>query len=423
MKRIMRAAAWLILIGMTALAPVWAASLQAGRRNYVREHYESWTGVLRLWKCEGWTAGNGSLTGWLTACVEKFEKKHPGVYVQLTDVSEEALRDFSNGSVNPPDLILYAPGMLDAPYSLVQMEAETPLRGALQALGMWQGARYAVPVALGGYAMAVNAQLLPETPGDWSELAAIETKAKAGQETAILSAPKDGAHTSWSAALISMFAGDYAPEGENAPAPVGEGIDLGLPGGGVKATEESDESNGERLPNALPPYLPEDFRKEESVYQQFVNGETAAVPVTQREIRRLSLLSESGKAPDWRAEVMGLPFTDQAALVSVVAHEREDREARQALSTELIQLMLTAEMQSKLTVSRAFPVIDLPPLYGNQAGMREMELALAEDSLLTPPAFGNDWREYAARLMDETEAGEGAQGAYERLGEMLNGEK
>ena len=116
---------------------------------------------------------------------------------------------------------------------------------------------------------------------------------------------------------------------------------------------------------------------------------------------------------------MGLPFTDQAALISAVAYEREDGKERQSLCMELIHLMLTAEMQSKLTASRAFPVIDLPPLYGNQAGMREIEKSLFGDELLTPPAFSDEWREYAARLMDETGAGEGTQGAYERLFDMM----
>lgn len=419
MKRMMRAAAWLILIVMIALAPFLAASIQAERPDYVREQYTSWTGVLRLWKCEGWQAGNGSLTGWLNACIEKFEKRNPGVYVQMTDVSAETMAEFMSAGANPPDLILYAPGMLDAPYHLVQMEAEMPLRKTLNAFGTWQGARYAVPVALGGYVMAVNSELLPETAGNWRELSVIEKKDR-NQQIPVLNAPADGAYTSWSAALISMFAGSCEQSGTDAPAPVGDGIDLGLMPGKAEPTERPDENHPEAIPNALPIQLPGDFRKTVSVYQRFASGEIAAMPVTQREIRRLQLLADTGKAPDWRAESIGLLFTDQAALVSAVAYEREDGKERQSLCMDLIHLMLTAEMQSKLTASRAFPVIDLPPLYGNQAGMREIEMALSGDDLLTPPAFGDEWREYAARLMDETGAGEGTQEAYERIREMMS---
>ena len=417
MKRMLKAAAWLSLIVLIVLAPFSAASLTAQRRNYVREHYESWSGVLRVWKCEGWSAGNGSLNGWLNLCIERFEKRHPGVYVQLTDVPAETLRSFMSGSVNPPDLILYAPGMLDAPYSLLQLEGDFPLRASVQPVGLWQEARYAVPVALGGYAMAVNSQLLGDTSGKWSDLRLAEKKnTKVKKDIYLLNAPADGAFISWSAALISMFAGGCEVKQNE---PVGDGIDLGLPDEAPAETISPGTEDDEQLSNALPGVLPADFAGAESVYSQFVNGEIAAMPVTQREIRRLSQLSETGKAPDWRVETMGLLFTDQIALASVVAYEREDARQRQELSMQLIHLMLSEEMQSKITASRAFPVIELPQLYQNQTGMREIERALSDDSLLTPPAFGNEWREYAGRLMDAIGAGEGTQEAFEKLREML----
>lgn len=422
MKRMLRALAWIGLVSLIVLAPFAAASLTAERPDYVREHYSSWTGVLRLWKCEGWQAGSGSLTAWLNRCTERFEKKHPGVYIQMTDVSAETLKEFLSAGVNPPDLILYAPGMLEAPYDLLQLPDELQLRRAVSDIGCWQERRYAVPVALGGYAMAVNSQLLAETPENWSEAAASEIRNGKGKKTAdLLNAPADGAFVSWSAAIVSMFAGSYAPNGKAQEAPVGDGIDLGLPTGRTHQTAPPDVSGEERQNNALPGILPEDFRKKESVYSQFTAGEIAAMPVTQREVRRLSQRSETGKAPDWRVEIMGMPFTDQIALVSVVACGKEDEQDRQSLCMELIQLMLTAEMQSKLTAARAFPVIDLPPLYGNQTGMREMEGALADDGLLAPPAFGNEWRIYAERLMDEARAGEETQKVYERLWNMLKG--
>jgi len=410
-KRFLKAAAWFVLIVLITLGPFLAASVRTESVNRVQAHYSSWTGVLRLWEFEGWQPGSGSLTGWLSLCIEKFEKKHSGVYVQLTEVSEKTMKDFLNSSVSPPDLILYPPGLLDAPYSLMEMPEETPLRAPLRSLGFWQGKRYAVPVALGGYAMAVNSSLLPETPGNWSEAPILD------EDIDLLNAPKDGSYLSWSAAMLSMFAGSYEAQPNGEKPPVGEGIDLGLPPGEIDQTEVPEPA--EIRSNALPNALPGDFREAEGVYSLFVNESIAATPVTQREIRRLQQLSETGKAPDWRVEAIGLPFTDQAALVSVVASEREDLKERQALCTELIGLMLTAEMQSKLTVSRTFPVIDLPPLYGNQAGMRVVEVSLGKSDLLIPPAFGNQWREYAVRLMDKMRAGEGTQEAYYRLRETM----
>lgn len=415
MKRMARAAAWLILIAMTALAPFAAASLKAGQENMVQKSRYSWTGVLRLWKCEGWQSGNGTLTAWLNECIAAFEKGHPGAYVQVTEVSAETMAAFMEASVNPPDMILYAPGMLEAPYSLMEMEESIPVKQTLTSLGLWQGARYAAPIALGGYAMAINSRLLPETTDNWSEATV--------PEGTLLNAPADGEYRSWSAALISLFAGSYAQEGGSERAPVGEGIDLGLATGAPEETAHPEKTEGMALiPNALPSLLPEDFRMLESVYSLFASGEIAAMPVTQREIRRLQLLSETGKAPDWRAEAMGLPFTDQAALFSIVSWPRKDIEERQSLCLELMRLMLSEEMQRKMTVSRAFPAREMAGLYQNVSGMREIESALNQEALLTAPAFGSDWREYADRLMDAIGAGGETQAAYGMLGQMLAGD-
>ena len=417
MKRIAKAAAWLILTSMIALAPFLAASLTAAQENPVQKKYYSWTGVLRLWKCEGWQSGNGSLTAWLNACIEVFEKRHPGVYVQLTDVSEETMRNFGEGSVNPPDMILYAPGMLDVPYSLIELEESLPVKDSLNRMGIWQGKRYAVPVALGGYALAINTQLLPETPDDWSALT--EAAGNRGKTADVLNAPADGAFRSWSAALISLFAGSYGKQAGSEPAPVGEGMDLGLEKEKDEPTRMPEVNQNELLPNALPGVLPESFRTVESVYSQFTAGQIAVMPVTQREIRRLQMMSETGKGPDWRIETIGRPMTDQAALISVVAWPRSDAQERQLLCVELMSLMLSEQMQQKLTLSRAFSVIDQPPLYGANRGMSGMETALNDGKLLVPPAFGHAWREYAKQLMDGIGAGGQTQAAYGLLEEMM----
>jgi len=414
MRRAAKAAAWLCLTGLIALGPFWAASSAVSREQLVRRKYESWTGVLRMWKCEGWESGNGSLTAWLNECIAAFEKKHPGAYIQMTDVSVETLRAFSDGQVNPPDMLLYAPGMLDAPYSLTAMEKETPVRAPVSELGLWQEERYAVPVALGGYGLAINSRLIPETTSNWSGL---EAEGKTG--ASVLNAPADSAAQSWSAALIALFAGSSPAERQAQSAPVGEGIDLGLatvPPERAEATEKTDEN---LIPNALPSALAENFRESENVYAQFTGTQTAAVPVTQREIRRLQLLSESGKAPDWRVECMGPAFTDQAALFSVTAWPRTDSEARRALAAEFLDILLSEKMQRRLTVVRAFSVLDTAPMYSGIEGLSDIENALTGSELLLPPAFGSEWRSYAAQLMDGVQAGGGTQEAYELLESML----
>ena len=417
MKRIMRAGAWLMVIAMMAFAPFFAASLSAEKENPVRKSRTTWTGVLRLWKCEGWQSGNGSLTAWLNACIERFEKRNPGVYIQVKEVAAEAMRSFMN-SANPPDMILYAPGMLEAPYSLAVMEEEIPVQQTLQGMGIWQEERYAAPVAMGGYALAVNTKLLPQIPDHWGEMELSQAKGSK-QIGVLLNMPADGDYRSWAAAVMAMFAGNYKKGTAAEPVPVGEGVDLGLPAGEPEKMEQSEAETGEVLPNALPAVLPEDFRKQESVYTQFTSGKIAVMPVTQRELRRLQLLSETGKAPDWRVETIGAAFTDQTAMFSVVAWEREDIEARQGLCLEFMRLMLSEEMQKKLTVSRAFSVRGMAALYAGNQGMSAMEAALKSESLLVPPVFGNEWRVYAGDLMDGIGAGEATQEKYGLLEMML----
>ncbi len=419
MNRMMRTAAWLVMLVLLAVAPLWAASVgvKTDRTGLVLRDYNTWTGVLRLWKCEGWQSGNGTLTAWLNTCIERFEKKNKGVYIQVTDVSQQTLSIFASGAINPPDMLIYAPGMLDAPYDLVQLPDELPVRNSLSELGLWNGDRYAAPIALGGYAMAVNRSLLGEIPDDWSKVQ-VEQSGTKKKEVFVMNAPADGEFTSWSAALISLFAGSYVKSGDRGQNLVGDGLEIGLPTVQPQNTPQIREAQIVS-PNALPTSLPEDFRARESVYSSFTSGEIAAMPVTQREIRRLQLLDESGKAPDWQTENIGLPFTDQAALFSVAAWQRDDMNERQALSLKFMELLLSEEMQSKLTQVRAFTVRDFPTMYSGNRGLSTIEQALNDENLLTPPAFGNQWREYARRLMDEVSAGQSVQSAHEKLRAML----
>ncbi len=420
MKRAAAAAAWLSLIVLIAVGPFWLAESAAGREEMVRRRYETWTGVLRLWKCEGWESGSGSLTAWLNECISAFEKSHPGAYIQITDVPEETLRAFDSGGVNPPDMIVWAPGMLDAPYSLMAMEEEQPLRPALSGAGLWQGTRYAVPVALGGYALAVNTRLIPDTPADWGE---VTMDGKESRTAAVLNAPADGNSLSWSAALISLFAGGVTGgAGPDVP-PVGEGIDLGLTAAEAEETERPQQGKEELRPNRLPEGLAEDFRTEAGVYSQFVSGKIAAMPVTQREIRRLQLLSESGKGPDWRVECIGSAFTDQLALFSIVAWPREDAEARQSLAEAFMNLMLSQDMQRKLTMARAFSVIGTADLYPGSREFGPLEDTLNGPELTLPPAFGQTWRAYAQNLADGLQTGGQTLEAWRLLREMMTGKE
>ena len=126
MKRIVQAAAWLACILLLALSPFLAALLPLSREELVQRSFASWSGVLRIWKCEGWQSGAGSMNRWLNAGIEVFEKRNQGVYVQITDVSSEVMRKFTAVGTNPPDAVLFAPGMLESPQGLAVLEGNIP---------------------------------------------------------------------------------------------------------------------------------------------------------------------------------------------------------------------------------------------------------------------------------------------------------
>ena len=228
----------LLLLALIPLVLHAAGALPPDARDEVAEKYAGFSGVLRVWVCEGWTDG-AAFAGWLNESFARFEREHEGVYVEAIYVDEAALGDLSGSGVRPPDAILFAPGMAVDAGALAPL-GEAPVREALRACG----GGYAVPVALGGYAWAA----VGETPVDRRALAA--------------AAPDDEPYRCWSAATLALCALEPGEAEIEDP-----GIDLGLP---ASAAAEGEGGSAE--------------------------------PVTQREIARLERLREQGRGEDWRIE-------------------------------------------------------------------------------------------------------------------------
>jgi len=376
MKRLRALVLWTAVCAVLALAALTPES-GAGmlREEALRSRWGGWAGVLRLWAFEGWQSGNGSLSAWLNDRIGAFEKSHSGVYIQLTEVSAGALRGFASGAANPPDMILFPPGLLEGADHLLALTDDYALRAGLEACGMAGEGRFALPVAMGAYGLAFNCAALDALPADWRAL----PERPAARDCAYwLDWPADSAHLRWSAAMNDLLAGEAEGEEARREAPVGEGLDLGLP-------TAADRANA-----PLPQRLPDDFGRSASVFSRFANGEIAAMPVTQREIRRLQLLSDTGRGPDWAVAVRSSAYTDQIALLAVTDCGKSASESRQALGLDFAALLLSADSQAKLTRSRAFPVIDLPALYAGSEGMAQLEVGLAGRTIRPEAAFGTE---------------------------------
>lgn len=368
----------LLLLGCFAVRA--AGVLPMSRQALIEEKYAGWTGVLRLWTCEGWQSGSGSLTSWLNGCIASFERAHPGVYVQAQAVEAQALAALGESGINPPDLILFPPGLLASGENLRALEVEAALTPPLAAAGLWEGRVCALPVARGAYAWAYDRAQLPALPDTWTEA------------EAALALPEDEPWRCWSGAALALCSGLSAAAEAEFSLP---GIDLGLAEAAPEPTRAPEAVEAE---DGVPCALPADTPRSADAYREFVSGSLAAIPVTQWELRRLELLADAGRGPDWQAAIPGkYALADQLALLAVVDWPRTDAQARQELALAFLAHLLSAECQAALSRARAFPVTAGVSAYEGRGAMAQLESALQAKVLLVPNAFDGRWREAAAQ--------------------------
>ena len=378
--------------------------LPTDTHHLVAEKYAGWSGVLRLWVFEGWPCGAGSVSAWLNDCVARFEKHNPGVYIQPIYVDAGAIRTMNDSGIARPDLLLFPPGLLDAPTGLAPVDPPEGLRAQLARVGSWRGVTYAVPVALGGYLWAWNAALVDGLPADWS---------KADVDSLAAPAPEDWRR--WDCALLALCAGLPAKADDTNGKAVDPlpGLDLGL--AGIEATRAPAPSPGVC---PTPCRLPRDFAWDANAWRRFINGEASVIPVTQREVRRLQVLSDQGKGPDWRLEAGAISFTDQVLAMGICARDADD--PRPALCRSFLTLVLREECQGELHRAGAFAVTGTASGYDRTDPLTALDEALRSGPLYAPGLFDSDWQEAAAGIVREfTSNGGDAQALWPRLAKRL----
>ena len=357
-------------------------------RPLVAEKYAGWTGVLNLWIYEGWPCGSGSISPWLNQCIASFEKAHPGAYVQPQFVDAGAITSMNDSGIIPPDMLLFPPGLLSTPAGLIPLENPRQLRKTLSRCGEWNGSKYAVPVAMGGYAWAWNTELTDTFPQDWRDT------------DAVLSVPAPQNGRRWDAALLALCSGRYATcetaiLPESTPNPAVE-VELGLPDGGPDSAVTSPKPQQSAT---LSRHLPADFQYDGDAWRHFINGECAAMPVTQREIRRLQALSDQGKGPRWQLKAGDNAFSDLLLCLAVV--NRPDAGPRQSLCLDFLARLLSDECQSALCRASAFAVTDAPSGYGPTDPLEAMDVTLRDPRLAVPPVFDVGWMNRADEIVRE----------------------
>ena len=392
MRKLAVVLAWAALLALLFSWPQLTAYLPTTNEGAAMRLNDRWSGVLRLWVCdEMWQPGGGSFVPWLNSCIERFERRHPGVYVQVMSVPLTVIRGFASGDINPPDMLLLAPGMLEDPAHLMAL-TPSPLTGESLAEA---GQGRATAVALGGYGWALNRAYLQQAPVDWSALGDAPKPTKKNQRAfSWMDVPADGAFSSYSKAFLSLM------RDRKFPMNPGGRSRRARTGSWARRRAGGDASAAHHAAGAVRPakVAPADFRKRESVISDFASGRTAAALVTQREVRRLESLSGAGRAPDWTLEPA--PYTDQIAFLAVVDLPRDDLAKRQSLSVKLIEHLLSDDSQKALSKIRAFRVTPGEALYASRTGYAQLERALSGGNVEPAAAFGSGFRSAACAAAD-----------------------
>lgn len=335
-----------------------------------------WTGVLRIWVCASSPFGTGSGLSWLNSRAAAYERSHPGVRIQFTDVPAETASSFENCE-HPPDGLIFTPGTLASADHLLSLPIPPEIADVFIACGTSDGEFKAVPVAAGAYFWICADSTLSCAPGS----------ADCPPEYSFY-APTDTPAASYSAALLACFTGNSL---SGRPSQY-SGADLGLPQ--AAATEPPVSQS---IPLRKPLLFAGDARSHSSVYSLFASGQADAIIATVQDLSRIRLLAGEGRAPEYTVFPGGTAFTDLIALAAVVDDPSPGSDDRERICADFFSHLLTEESQQALANVLAFRTTNGDPLYStSRDGMAAVEASL-HSGIIVPNAFDPTWRERAAQ--------------------------
>lgn len=331
----------LVLLAGVMLAAPWAArTAVVDVKEKLKPEKAAWEGVITVGIVPSFPTVN--VDGWLNACFRGFEKQEGNVLVSLRELTEVGVRTGAAAGTLP-DVLLVGLNVLDDPANyFVCMEGETTVREDLRGAGTVEQTRYAVPLAMGGYALLGNRRLL-DTVGWSPELGFEETMALLTQKDMALAAPQM-AYTDPAQAFSRM----------------GEA-------GQVRV-------DSERIHSKIWP----DFVIEEK-YVFYV--------CTQREIKRMQTLQSAGKGFETVLVVpKGRAYTDQVLLGGMVRPEltavhADDENNRAEWIGRLFRYLLAEEQQRELTRAGLFSVTQEEAIYEEGTQMAALEMSLRQVQL------------------------------------------
>lgn len=241
------------VIAIAALALMWALPyLPLKPQTSAKEGYK---GVIELWNVETFEGGSGSRQSWLTNKSAKFEAKNSGLFVHVTTLTEEELRQKLSDNQSF-DIVCFSRGAGDAVKQLLApLELDVKnVRDNMLLAGQIADKQYAVPLYSGAYCLFARASQLNE--GELLQKALTQTYTR-----------KIGKNTVELQPLICGFTASNSPL-----------TALAMSGG---------KGNAKGLKESVTQY---------QAYEQFVSNKTAVTLLgTQRDLYRLSQREADGK--------------------------------------------------------------------------------------------------------------------------------
>lgn len=131
-------------VGLVCLAPKLSEEEKPSEK-----HYE---GIVELWNVESFEGGSGSRSAWITARAAQFEKTHEGLYVHVTDLTQQQMKEKLNGG-EKFDVVCFSRGIgsVVQPYLQPYTGSVKDVRKNFLTSGCIDGKTYALPLYAGSY--------------------------------------------------------------------------------------------------------------------------------------------------------------------------------------------------------------------------------------------------------------------------------
>ncbi len=167
---------WILGLLATALAAAYlllmpgylASERQELTLQSKQESGETFSGIITLWHIVGFKPYQGSLGTWLSDRAAAFEKKHFGVFINVTAMTPEEFEARLNRGERA-DAYSFPMGWGYAERFQPLPDIKATLLPALEGTGMQAGETYAVPYAMSGYLLLSNSRLEQEKGVSLSE--------------------------------------------------------------------------------------------------------------------------------------------------------------------------------------------------------------------------------------------------------------